>query len=70
MNGTRIVDGADIGLVRNTFNPQGPIPTEDQFIDRGVGSASWAPGPSDGRINAIDIALVRASFNHNCQLPS
>ena len=70
VNGTQIVDGADIGLIRNNFNPQGPLPVEDQVLDRSVGAASWAPGASDGRINAVDVALVRASFNHNCQEPS
>jgi lysophospholipase L1-like esterase len=70
VNATQIVDGQDIGLVRLNFNPQGPLPAEDQILDRSLGSAPWAPGAADGRINAIDIALVRASFNHNCQLPS
>jgi hypothetical protein len=66
VNGSRKVDAVDIGLVRAHLNINGPVPPDDAVYDRRVGPAPWAPGPPDGRINAIDIALVRASFGHTC----
>jgi hypothetical protein len=66
VNSTRKVDTVDINLVRTHFNPMGPVPPEDVVYDRSVGAANWAPGPPDSRINAVDIGLVRAAFNHDC----
>jgi DNA-binding beta-propeller fold protein YncE len=69
VNGTKKIDAADIGLVRLNFNGAGPTPPEDTAYDRSSGVAPWAPGPPDNKINAVDIARVRAAFNHNCQGP-
>jgi hypothetical protein len=69
VNGSKKVDSADIGLVRFNFNAGGPTPPEDEIYDRSAGAAPWAPGPPDDMINAVDIALVRVSFNHSCQDP-
>ncbi len=69
VNGSKIVDAVDIGLVRFNFNSGGPTPPEDAIYDRSVGTAAWAPGPPDDMINAVDIALVRNSFNHSCLAP-
>jgi glucose/arabinose dehydrogenase len=66
VNATEKVDAVDIGLVRGAFHPVGPVPAEDEIYDRSAGPALWAPGPPDDRINAVDIAMVRASFNHDC----
>jgi CubicO group peptidase (beta-lactamase class C family) len=66
VNGTQKVDAADIGLVRGHFKPFGPVAPQDMIYDRSQGVASWAPGAPDGKINALDIGLVRASFNHTC----
>jgi thrombospondin type 3 repeat protein len=69
VNATNKVDAADIGLVRGHFNGDGPTPVGDLIYDRSGGLAPWAPGPANNVINAVDIALVRASFWHNCQPP-
>ena len=66
VNGTLKIDAADIALVRAKFNPGGPVPPEDMIYDRSPGAATWAPGPPDRRINAVDISLVRSTFNHSC----
>lgn len=66
VNGTKRIDGADIGLVRFNFNSGGPTPPEDVIYDRSAGAHPWAPGPPNNMINAQDIGLVRSSFNHNC----
>ena len=66
VNGTKKVDGADIGLVRSNFNATGPIPLEDAIYDRSAGVAPWAPNGPDTKINAVDIGAVRNSFNHSC----
>ncbi len=68
VNGTRRVDGADIGMVRLNFNGAGPTPPEDMIYDRSAGAAVWAPGPPDNKINAVDIGLVRSAFNDRCDL--
>jgi lysophospholipase L1-like esterase len=70
VNGTQNVDAADIGLVRSHFNASGPVAPEDAVYDRSPGEAVWAPGPANNRINAIDVALVRASYGHRCDQPS
>ena len=70
VNANEKVDGMDIGLVRANFTPHGPVAADDTVYDRSPGSSMWAPGPADDRINAIDIALVRASFWHSCAAPS
>jgi lysophospholipase L1-like esterase len=70
VNGTRTINAADFGLVRANFKPFGPVPPEDVVYDRSGGGATWAPGPPDNRINAVDIALVRASYNAKCDAPS
>lgn len=62
VNGTRKVDSADIGLVRAHFGAE----NYDVFYDRTAGAAPWAPDGPNGAIDAVDIALVRASFNENC----
>jgi hypothetical protein len=67
VNGDKKIDTVDIGLVRSKWNPFGPVLPADEIYDRSVGAATWAPGPPDNRINAIDIAKIRASFNHDCQ---
>ncbi len=67
VNGTKKVDGADIGQVRSAFNSSGPTPLEDLIYDRSAGAAPWAPNGPDNKINAVDIGSVRASFNHSCQ---
>ncbi len=67
VNGSRRVDAADIAFVRAHFNGGGPTPPESTRFDRSAGAHVWAPGPPDGAISALDIALVRASFIHNCQ---
>jgi hypothetical protein len=69
VNGTQKVDGIDVNLVRSKFTGVGFTPPEDTLFDRSAGTAPWAPGPPDGKINAIDINRVRASFNHSCQAP-
>ena len=66
VNGTANVDAADIGLVRSKFKPSVPTLPEDAIYDRSAGAANWAPGPPDNVINALDIGLVRASFNNSC----
>ncbi len=66
VDASRKVDAADIGLVRAHFNPIVPTPPEDLTFDRRSGVQPWAPGAPDNKINAIDIALVRASFSHSC----
>jgi CubicO group peptidase (beta-lactamase class C family) len=66
VNGTLKIDATDIALVLAKFNPSGPVPPEDVVYDRSHGAAAWAPGPPDGRINAVDIMLIRRSFNHTC----
>jgi hypothetical protein len=66
VNGTGKVDSIDIALVRSKFNGLGPTPQEDLVYDRRNGAAAWAPGPANNVINALDISLVRASFNHSC----
>ncbi len=66
VNGTRKVDSQDIGLVRARFNGGGPTPAENKIYDRSAGPHLWAPGPPDNMIGAVDIALVRSSFNHSC----
>ena len=63
------VDAVDIGLVRANYDPSPPIPPEDIIYDRSAGPYIWAPGPPDGVINAVDIALVRAEFGHSCEAP-
>jgi hypothetical protein len=67
VNGTLKVDSIDIGLVRAHYDPAGPIPPEDAVYDRSAGAHPWAPGPPDNKISAVDIGLVRGSFNHSCQ---
>jgi polyvinyl alcohol dehydrogenase (cytochrome) len=67
VNASRKVDAADIALVRAHFNGGGPTPPASARFDRSAGAHVWAPGPPDGAISALDIALVRASFIHNCQ---
>jgi hypothetical protein len=69
VNGTKKVDGADIGLVRFNFNSSGPTPLEDLIYDRSTGAAPWAPNGPDYKINAVDIGIVRISFNHSCTDP-
>lgn len=69
VNATRKVDAIDIALVRGAFNGGGPTPPEDEIYDRSEGVYPWAPGAPDGAIGALDIGLVRISFNHNCQGP-
>ena len=63
------VDSVDVAIVRANFNGVGPTPPEDRIYDRSSGAAPWAPGPPDNKINLIDVNLVRAAFNHSCQLP-
>ncbi len=69
VNGDQVVDAADVGLVRMHFNPVKPTAPGDEIYDRRAGTAPWAPGAPNGVINALDIALVRASFNHSCEAP-
>ena len=45
----------DIGMVRSRFTGAGPTPPQDAPFDRSAGAAAWAPGPPDGKINAIDV---------------
>lgn len=66
VNRSKVVDAADIGLVRSNFNSGGPTPPEDVIYDRSAGAHPWAPGPPNNMINAQDIGLVRTSFNHSC----
>ncbi len=66
VNGSKVIDAADIGLVRSNFNSGGPTPPEDVIYDRSAGAHPWAPGPPNNMINAQDIGLVRTSFNHTC----
>jgi hypothetical protein len=69
VNGTKKVDAQDIGQVRLRFNGTGPTPPQNVSYDRSPGAQIWAPGPPDNKINAQDIAFVRASFNHDCIPP-
>jgi hypothetical protein len=66
VNGSKKVDGFDIGQVRLRFNPTVPTAPADAPYDRSAGAAPWAPGLADNVINAVDISRVRASFNHTC----
>jgi hypothetical protein len=66
-NGSKKIDALDIGLVRAHFDAAGPLAPGEEQYDRSIGSAPWAPGPPDDRINAVDIALVRSAFGHTCQ---
>jgi hypothetical protein len=62
VNATLKVDSIDIALVRSKFNQSFPA------YDRRPGPAVWAPArPDNNNISAIEIAQVRASFNHTCQ---
>jgi sugar lactone lactonase YvrE len=69
VNGSHKVDAIDIGMVRSHFNQGTGHAMYAAVFDRSAGAAGWAPGPPDGIVNAADIGLVRAAFNHNCQLP-
>jgi hypothetical protein len=66
VNGSKKVDSVDIGQVRSKFNTMPGHPSYAATHDRSVGAAQWAPGPANGVINATDVGLVRASFNHSC----
>jgi hypothetical protein len=68
VNGNRTIDGTDIVLVRSKFSPGGTR-AGDLMFDRRPGLHLWAPGPPDGRVNAIDIALVRAAYSTSCLAP-
>jgi hypothetical protein len=63
------VDSADLAQVRTRFTGDAAAPAQHRSYDRSAGAEAWAPGAPDGVINATDIALVRASFNHSCQAP-
>jgi hypothetical protein len=69
VNNSKKVDSTDIALVRSKFTGSNPTPPADQKYDRSNGSAIWAPGPPDNKINALDIGLVRAEFGHSCVAP-
>jgi hypothetical protein len=69
VDGSGKIDSFDIGEVRVRFNPIDPTPPEDEPYDRHTGAAPWAPNGPDGQIDAIDVNIVRASFNHECQGP-
>jgi hypothetical protein len=67
VNGNRVINAVDTGLVRANWNGSGPTPPEDLIYDRdNDGLHVWAPGPPDNQIDAIDVGLVRAAFNHTC----
>jgi len=66
VNGTAKIDAVDVGLVRSRFSAS-PTAPEDLIYDRSPGAQPWAPNGPDNIINSIDIGIVRASFNHNCQ---
>ena len=68
VNGTQRIDAVDISMVRARFTGNQPTPPEDIGFDRSAGAAVWAPGPPDNKINAVDVNLVRASFNNRCDL--
>jgi hypothetical protein len=67
VNASRKIDAMDIGMVRARFTGPNTTPPEDAQYDRSTGAASWAPGPPDGKINAVDVNLVRAAFTHDCR---
>jgi serine protease len=61
----RRIDSKDLAAVRVRFNPFGGGPDVARW-DRTMLVNAWAPGPPDGKIDAIDTALSRASFMHIC----
>lgn len=67
VNATKKVDAVDIAHVRAHFDPINPTEPGEEIYDRSPGAAAWAPGPPDGVINAVDIALVRDENGHTCQ---
>jgi hypothetical protein len=69
VNGSKKVDSIDIAQVRLRFTGTAPTPPEDRDYDRRPGANPWSPNWPDGVINAVDISLVRASFNHSCLPP-
>ena len=69
VDGSKKVDAFDIAQVRSRFNGQGPTPDGDLPYDRSIGVHPWAPAAPDYKINAIDVNLVRTSFNHDCRPP-
>jgi hypothetical protein len=66
VNGSKKIDAVDIAEVRSKFNTAPGNPLYSAAHDRSPGAAPWAPGPANDVINAVDINLVRASFNHSC----
>jgi len=69
VNGDKIIDSVDVGMVRAHYAPTDPTTPEEEIYDRSAGTAAWAPGAPDGVINALDIGLVRSSFMHTCEAP-
>jgi hypothetical protein len=61
------VDATDVSLVRSKWNGSQPTAPENLIYDRSNGVNPWAPNGPNNKIDALDIALVRASFGHSCQ---